>query len=47
MADQKITPEQAKTLMDVLIGYRDTGLLDKLNEEINEIKAQIKQFENS
>lgn len=47
MANQKITPMEAKSLLEVLGAYRDTGLLDKLNEEINEIKAQVKQYENS
>ncbi|MFM2322148.1 MAG: hypothetical protein RLZZ225_301 [Pseudomonadota bacterium] len=46
MADQKITPEQAKTLMEVLTGYMNTSLLDKFREEINEIKAQLKQYGN-
>ena len=46
MADQKITPEQAKTLIEVLTGYMNTSLLDKFREEINEIKAQLKQYGN-
>lgn len=47
MADQKITPEQAKTLMDVLIGYRDTGLLDNFKEELSEIKALVDKYEKN
>ncbi len=47
MASQKITPAEAKSLLDVLGAYRDTGLLDNLKEEISEIKAQVKQYENS
>ncbi|MGB8806773.1 MAG: DUF5681 domain-containing protein [Candidatus Rickettsiella isopodorum] len=47
MANQKITPAEAKSLLDVLGAYRDTGLLDNLKEEISEIKARVHQNENS
>jgi exonuclease III len=47
MADQKITPAEAKSLLEVLGAYRDTGLLDNLMEEINEIKALVNQYEKN
>jgi exonuclease III len=34
MANQKITPTEAKTLLEVLVAYRDTGLLDNFKEEL-------------
>ncbi len=43
VAKQEITPEQAKSLMSVLTAYRDTSLMDKLSQEINEIKALLSQ----
>lgn len=41
MANQKITPAEAKSLLDVLGAYRDTGLLDNLMEELNKIKELV------
>ncbi len=47
MADQQITPEQAKSLMSVLAAYRDTSLFDKLNQEINGMKTLLSQNKDS
>ncbi|WP_010598995.1 DUF5681 domain-containing protein [Rickettsiella massiliensis] len=41
VAKQEITPDQAKSLMSVLTAYRDTALMDKLFQEINELKLLI------
>jgi hypothetical protein len=41
VAEQEITPDQAKSLMIVLTTYRDTSLMEKLSQEINEIKVLL------
>ena len=41
VARQEITPEQAKSLMSVLAAYRDTSLMEKLRQEIVELKATL------
>ncbi len=43
LADQQITPDQAKSLMSVLTAYRDSSLIEKLSQEINELKALVNQ----
>jgi hypothetical protein len=43
VADQQITPDQAKSLISVLTAYRDTSLMEKLSQEINELKALVNQ----
>ncbi|WP_218814609.1 DUF5681 domain-containing protein [Rickettsiella endosymbiont of Dermanyssus gallinae] len=45
VAKQEITPDQAKSLMSVLTAYRDTSLMEKLIQEINELKATLKSQE--
>lgn len=47
IARQEITPDQAKSLMSILTTYRDTALMDKLSQEINEIKALINENRGS
>ena len=47
VARQEITPNQAKSLMSILTAYRDTALMDKLSQEINEIKALINENRGS
>ena len=41
ISNQEITPDQAKSLMGVLTAYRDTALMDKLSQEINELKLIV------
>lgn len=41
VAKQEITPDQAKSLMSVLTAYRDTALMDKLFQEIKELKLLV------
>ncbi len=43
VAEQEITPDQAKSLMNVVTAYRDTSLMEKLSQEINELKALVNQ----
>jgi exonuclease III len=41
VAIQEITPDQAKSLMNVITAYRDTALMDKLFQEINKLKSLV------
>ncbi len=47
VAIQEITPDQAKSLMSVLTAYRDTSLMDKLFQEINELKSLVQSEKTS
>ncbi|MDQ8039121.1 MAG: DUF5681 domain-containing protein [Rickettsiella sp.] len=43
VAEQEITPDQAKSLMSVLTAYSDSSLIEKLSQEINELKILVNQ----
>ena len=45
VAEQEITPDQAKSLISVLSAYRDTSLMEKISQEIVELKAVLENQE--
>ncbi len=51
MAEQKITPEQGKSLMEILGAYRENILMDhlmnQLMQQIHEIEAKLDHSGNS